>query len=615
MLLEEEITALIEEKIRVLKEHTKAVPDIANRRKTFDKDDLPEYTPIYRDSVNLARKIAIHSTIETFPDTLFKLKAPNESQEQWDYRMANYRPKTKAAWSRAVGSAARIWNEQNWSLIFEDDDSIFKDELSAESYFTKSYPEFKSITTFFKSVVHKHKFDDPNILVCNKPRKLPEDQSELIEPITVLYRSDQVIEFNERVAMILLDEKSLVKIGGKLVRQGIMWELYDDTNIYIIQQVGDKQDLKFEFFVWYEHNLEFLPCVKLKGVPAKKVEKSMLYESHFNNAVPDLDEALYDHSNLQLSKTGHAFPQRVEVAERCDTCDGTGYTIHDDDAKSEITCRSCQGTGGAGRQSVLGVSKWIKAERLEGAGSEMPFPGVEYVEPGTGIYEFLDKQIDKAIAQAFMMMNIDVSDTARTGSSLDESATKSKINREELFAFLEGINDQEFMLFAFCIETQGRIRYAERWNSFVLKKPTEFAIRDSFELTEEIVAAKNAMLPTSILTNLNIQFANIRFATNDKQKKVVKLQGKMDSLMYNSVTEINSMVGSGRIASWKATMHIEWNQIIVTLVEQNADFLTLPFEQQQPLIVTESQRRDLENKPPVVNSAEEFENRLANVGA
>jgi len=615
MLIEAEIFELLNEKIAAFKKDIDGVPDPSNKdrkERVFDKDKLPEFTAIYRDSVHLAKKIEVHSTIETFPETLFTKKAPNENLEQWEYRKANYRPKTKSSWSKAVGSAARIWNEQNWSLIFEEDSSMFKDELSSDTYFTEIYPEFKSIITYFKSVVHKRKFDDPNILVCNKPKELPEDQTQLIQPITVLYRAEQVVHFDDKKAMILLDEKSIVTTGPTKEKKGLIFELYDDKNIYRIVQFGERKDFKFTIEIWFEHDLELLPCTKLKGIPSQR-QQEILYESFFNDAVASLDEALYDFSNLQLSKTAHAFPQRVEIAERCDDCEGSGLVDTEEDSHyqgARITCKTCNGSGDSSKQSVLGVTKRFAPDRLE-ANDKIIFPGLDYVEPGTDIYKFLNDQIKQNIFDAFMNMNLDVSDTARTGSK-DMTATKSKIDREELFAFLEAVNDQEFGLLAWSIEIQGRMRYATAWKGFLLKKPTEFAIRNAAELTEEIIKSKEAMLPASILTNLNNQYAETRFATNDKEKKNVKLQGRMDALLYNSVVEINSMVGSGRIASWKSTMHYEWNQIISTLFEENDSFFELEFSEQKALIVTEAQARDVDNKPPVQNSTLQFENALAN---
>jgi hypothetical protein len=104
------------------------------------------------------------------------------------------------------------------------------------------------------------KINDPNAVSVYKPwgiemkqievdGELHEiiDDSKLLNPIEVIFPSSQVLGFEDGVyCLVLLDEKSIVTVGGKKERTGMIMDLYDTEDIYKIIQVGSKKDFIFE---------------------------------------------------------------------------------------------------------------------------------------------------------------------------------------------------------------------------------------------------------------------------------------------------------------------------------------------------------------------------------
>lgn len=546
--------------------------------------ELPAYTTIYRESVEMASHISVHAEQVTFPDRLFRKKAPNEDEEQFQYRKDNYKPITKPFWERGQTTINRIWNKQNYKIEWNaaKEDAQYKEE-PAEQYFTQQYPVYGSSISYFESIVTPRKINDPNAILCVKPYYIPSkpgengedvmDDTQSIEPVAVVYGAHQVVDYiiNERV-LILLDEKSEVEYRSAKDRVGLMFEYYDTESIWKITQVGKKTEWKFEIVLYYKHEWQKLPAQKLKGKPIQ-VENEVLYQSPFFNAVPGLDEALYDASTLQISKVAHAFPQRWEYANLCtaDGCDH-GYTGFGDVRK---VCNSCKGTGIVSKRSPLGVLQLLPAASVTNEGDMgVNTPPFGYEAPDPTILEFLDKQIDKNIVRAFAMLNIDVSDSNVKGS---ETALGKQIDREDLFSMLLKISNETYDLLGFFFDACGYMRYQAKFNRPEIKKPADFAIRSEADLTEELKTAKDAGIPDVAQLLITDQYLHTRFTAADAVSKRINLIFKVDSLAMKDDLEVASGIGVGTVFKWQGVLHVNINRYIEEIMETEKDFLEQEF--------------------------------------
>ena len=78
----------------------------------------------------------------------------------------------------------------------------------------------------------------------------------------------------------------------------------------------------------YDHNLGILPAFKLGGELIDQLNGYFLFESRIAGAVPDMDEAVREYSDLQAAKVLHIYPERWEFTHNeCTQWKGTGH-IH-----------------------------------------------------------------------------------------------------------------------------------------------------------------------------------------------------------------------------------------------------------------------------------------------
>lgn len=587
---EEQIRQLLTEKIDVFK-------------KAVDKKKVPEYTEVYVESVDYLERICVHSEIGRFPDKLFKTRAPNQSHEEFEYMKANYKTTTFPIWTRFMGVLNRIWNDQNWTIKWPEGSDKSKE------YIESKYPGYDRLEDYFKMTVTKLKEKDANGMLCVKPDDLPiiEDgqggfkvnELEEVDPIAIIYSSAQVVGYDDDYVMIELHEKSKVKYGNSIEKTGKIFEFYDDANIWRITQIGNKLDYKFDCAIYWPHNLGYLPCRKLKGIPVQK-EKSILYQSHFMAAVEPMDLVLLDSSYLQASKAGQAFPHKWEYFDECDygnesgACVGGRILIDG----NESNCPSCHGTGKKRQGTVLGVTQVKAPTRTDDSSKDINIPPMGWVAPDSEILEFLRKEIGFNTDQALSILNLYNSNSAVKGS---DTALGNQIDREEMFSFIQSISNDLFSLFEFTIKAILEMRYDKEIKLPQISYPKTFSIRNENDLTEEITSAKQMGLPDIAIRKLLTDWFAVRFNSDEQDSRILNLAFQADRLVTLTSLEIASKKLSGAVANWEDILHTSVYNFITELYSKDSAFFEKDILAQKELLIAMAKAKDKEISPAKMN--------------
>lgn len=538
------------------------------------------FSSTYHETVRLYNDVSVHSDITKIPKELLSKKAPNETDEELQYRIDTYQPITPSYWTKAVGAVNRVWNEQNYSVTFDDE--------QVHEYFKENYPKYGSIESYFKSIITVEKLRDPNAVISVEPYDLPEkedgsfDQSVEISPVSIVYNSDHVIYYSDDYCILLSDDRSEVKVGDKSVREGLVFKLFDDTSIWEIEQTGEKSEWKFEFYEYYRHELGYMPVWTLGGTPVK-YNGETIFHSHFMSAVPLLNLAVCMHTTLDGIIAKHAYPIRAYYFEDCKNpqCSDGWITVNDDGTPKKEKCPSC---GGSGKSSVFSPFRdygiKIPEARFEGE-NPVQFPGVAYVEPSTNMFEWSHKTVINYIERAFAFLNIDVSNSKAQG---DETALGKQIDREELMSFLLLIANELFDLLDEVIYASGVMRYGTNFRSPKIVKPSEFSIKNSSDLTSEYAEVQKSGLPAIVRTLIFNEYSAQRFANDERTLKINKVVFRADPFMTFSGNDILSRVNSGLAAKWQLILHDQIYTFIDEEIEKDPEFLSKPVSEIVPIL-------------------------------
>lgn len=566
--------------IELLKTKTELIKASANKK------EKPEFTAVYKDSVEYAERVSVHSKIGEFPEVLFKKRAPNQTPEEFEYIKANHKTITFPIWSRFIGVLNRIWSDQNWSIKWPDNSQEVQD------YLQKKIPKYDNYEAFFKNIITPLKQQDANAVICVKPYDIPlktdstglpivddsgnyiVDETQKIRPYPVIYTSEKVIAFEpSEYALLMTDEKSIVKSGSREQKVGIVMEYYDRLAIYKIIQIGDQKDYTFKIVLYWNHSLGYLPSWKLGGIPILK-DNELLYQPHFMCAIESLDSALLDNSYLMAIKAGAAFPHKWEMVDECDFSNDFGNCVDGKIWKDgqAMTCPSCGGRG-TKRPSVMGVYQIKMPTRLDDSTKDIVDGGFGWKSPPFEPMSFLRQEIELHKNEALSILNLQNSVTNAQGS---DTALGKIIDREELFSFILSISNQLFYLLENFLRATIEMRESPGYPLPEISYPKNFSIRNENDITNEISQAKAAGAPDIAIRALLVEYMNIRFNSDTNSVAISDLAFIADKIITLSNQEIANKILSGTVAKWQDVLHTCLYSFISEAIMEDDSFMDKP---------------------------------------
>ena len=578
------------------------------------KDRRSVWGEAYKEAVEHADEICVHSERGEFPTDLMVAKAPNETPEELAYRKAIYESITVPYWFRAESSLNRIFSEQNYKIEWPADNE------AAKSYFTEQFPVYGNIISFFQSVVKSKKVRDPNAVLAldfNLPLKqaasgeMVVDQSKEIKPYASIYESEHVLmyEIGDFCLLHNDEENTAVEYGGnKKAPMGMVMYLYDDTYIYRISQTGKFIDFTFTVEQYYKHNLGYVPAWKLRGIPCEVEGGNPVYESYFAPALPHLNKAVKLDNTLDLSIGKVAYPIRVYYEQACTNSECNNGKVYSAEGGAKA-CSVCNGTGKLKFSPARDYVHQVPG-RLDDADNQPQFPGLTYVSPDSNILEFSKQKIKDDIETAFTFINIDVS--LKGDNTGEQSATKAKIDRDEQFTFMLTISNELFALLSDFINAAYSIRWGSSHENKAIKvsPPKTFELLTSQELTSELSEGKKSGIPNIALLELNKEYIQQRFPQNGVASRIATIVNYCDPYSIKSSEEIALLKGQGIIQLWQAILHEEIINYIQEEQLNDSEFINKDLPEIKTTIEAKAKARADESK---VN-ANTLMNQLANGG-
>lgn len=594
----------------------------------------PEYWVGYNYAAKMYDAIKPHSRSDVYPEHLFSVRAPNQTEEQAKYIKANYKAITLGVFEDFKATISRAFADQNWSIKYgEEKDVRFGDE-TFQSYVNKEIENYGSIEAFAKNMIPSLKLVDANGIIAIYPseinytsiEKLEEDQgssevidNELIRPLPKYYPCKSIVgQELGKWYLLISDEKSIVKSNNKELKEGLVLELFDDSCIYKIKQKGKKSDFVFgEVEVYFKHDLGYVPCIKLMGTP-QLIEQTIAYQSPFITAVPLLEQALLDESYLQISKATSAFPFMVALGETCEFTDRDGSKcdngrIFDSINGGYKTCSSCGGAGVKSRFSPSGALLVRPKTSMNDGDSGISGDYLKFVSPPMDTLDFLRKEIDSLLFKSRQILHLPSSDSSVSfGES--NTATGSLNKLRALHAFIKPISDQIFTIYEFTLETIGRMRYGEYFGGFNLVYPTSFDINTPSDYLALISEGQKAgVAPSITFANMYNYIKAINY-TDEETTAIYDLILEADELLLMNSADIIARVANGSIEKWQDVLHYSAPQLIMYLIRNHVPtpesprFIDLPMNDKVSMLKQLSVSKIAEKLDPLEQTRQELLN-------
>lgn len=550
----------------------------------------------YNDIVKQYKRILVHSEGGCFPDGLFENRAPNETEEEFEYRKSNFKQITLPVFLDYINTRGRAWHNSNWSIIYQEDSNLFG-ENTLQDYLENGLYLHGSLVNFCTTTMAKVKAQDANGVVIVKPFKydfkevegeVKIDDQKLLEPTCYYYSCENVLAYEEENhALVILDEKSIVTKDNKQVRAGFILEWHTPYSYYEVRQVGKFSEFNFQVTEVLNHNFGQMLVRRLEGVPSIKNNK-MFFESPFGFSVDHLDLALLKASNLFISESKSAYPVRIMLGNECDFFDGENkclggsvFQSNSDGVATMKTCPSCKGSGLKNRISPNGELLFNGkdlADQNVSSGEIM-----RYVSPDSEILRYLREGIEIDINNGRKILHLSTtSDVANTNS---ETATFNNLENKALLSFVSQIANQEFDLYGFCVDAIGWLRYGTKYKRPTIVRPNSFDFTTESDYLNLLKVARESNVPSYLLRIiLNKYISNLYFSTSESAKEY-NLLIDVDRIFEYNNEEVKTKLAQGTITELESIIHDSGSFLIEQLVKENAGFLDMHFETQKQMVI------------------------------
>ena len=561
----------------------------------------PEYWSGYNFAAKMYDSILPHSRSDIYPEHLLSVRAPNQTDAQALYIKANYKATTLSVFEDFRATISRAFADQNWSIRYAPElDARFAEE-TFQRYVNTEIEKFGSLEMFVKNMLPTLKLVDANGIIAIIPDDIEMievdgvDQqvigNELLRPMPTYYNCKNIIgqKFGEYY-LVISDEHSDVKVGSKMEESGIVLELYDQNAIYRIEQTGKKGDMTFgEPYVYFQHNLGYVPCIKLMGAP-QLINDEIAFQSPFITAVPLLDQVVLDESYLQMSKATSAFPFMVALGEICEFIDREGNKCNDGQIFDPINggyrgCSSCGGSGVKSRFSPTGMLLIKPKTSLSEGDSGLSGEYLKFVSPPMETLNFLRTEIEQQMAKSRRILHLPSSD--ESGTIGEASTATGSLNKlRSLYAFIKPISDQLFTIYEFSLVTIGKMRYGDLFGGVNLVYPTSFDISTPSDYLAIISEGVKAGVPPAVTYSNVYNYIRAINYTDEESSALFELIVNADELLLMSNADVLARLASGTVEKWQDVLHNSAPQLVMELMrdyiptQEAPTFFDLPMSEQ-----------------------------------
>lgn len=553
----------------------------------------PEYWAGYNKAVRQLNQISVHFNKGNFPEWVFNKRAPNQTPDEEVYIRDNFKSVTLGTGRDFVNTLMRGLNRNNWQLTFQESAKDFK------KYVEEDVPVFGSIHAFWEKLVVGIFLQDANGLFVMRPEKmgyLKNEDGEVIldeegfatinndeiKPVPYYFSTPNIVgQQLFEWYLCMTPEKSVVKSKNKLVREGIVLELYDQNTIWRIEQKGNKVDYEFDVFAYYPHNQNYLP-IKIGGDAVFSPEEGLLFNSIFYSVVDILDEVLIDHMMLFLIKKKSGFPLRVAISDKCTAekygsrC-SNGKIWNSDKGVGEV-CSNCGGKGSISRVTAGGDILIHPGDGSLNDGDQgIKGDYVKYVSPDVTTLEFLREEKKIATEEARRQMHLRSANQQATGAV--DSATGVLDEMKAMTAFVTPPILQLFAILRHFLEGVRKLKYAGAEIEYELTEPSDFDVATPQEYLDAIQKAREAGSPSIIIQQLMMMYLNSVEFPDFATESAYKLILKSDDLF--ALTSEQIAMDSAIYHKWQRYLHNSAIQLVGLLYDDNPKFFDLDIKEQR----------------------------------
>jgi hypothetical protein len=447
---------------------------------------------------------------------------PNETGPIMDYRIDNYRPRTKTKILAAIGEIYRLFSASKYSIDVSARLADYLDALRLDGVPVYDY--------FFK-ILYPLRVIDPNAILLLKPDGAGlVSEAVAVEVSAVVVTSDRVLNDWRRDGFLIYSPEAGTpsEVLGHVVTSDFYGDILRDGSSEMVSET-------------YRHGLGSLPFFALGGRSVSRFlggRSYTVYESDFSHALPYLDDLAVIGNQAESVLLSACFPIKLVTGVNCDPCNGRGV-VPDAEGLDFVKCKKCHGSGRSFFPASPLAGYYI-APPPDGATSEerreaLSVSPIRYEGPPVDSVIVLNEQKAKAEAAADNALNI------QKAVLFAQSGRAKEMDRERDYISIGRIAADWFSKLGRLLEILQGLRFLDTSDPVVINPPRSFDIKTETGLLSEFLESLKDT-PPGLRFSAYMDFVKRRFSGDELAQKLAALAAKYSPLYLATMEEREALL-------------------------------------------------------------------------
>ena len=333
----------------------------------------------------------------------------------------------------------------------------------------------------------------------------------------------------------------------------------------------------------YITNLGFVPAFKV-GYARDLATKGKTFINPFHAAMPYFRKALKTTSELDITMTGHVFPQKLQYVR---PCQGASLTEPCQDGKNPKgeTCGACQGTG---FRTVTSAQEALYLPMPDDPRDMIPLDQIlVYKSPPIELVEFQNKYVKELKQEAHLAVyNSNMFITP--DGQFAKTATEIDSNMDGIYDALEPFTEKYSKIWKFVVYTCAVLAgMNEQSDEFELLHsfPPDPKLKTLTILIADLKAINESGAPSFMRDITNKDIAEIAF--NGDEESLLKYKVKHLFYPYNGLSqdEIAMQLSSQFVSDNTKILYANFEAIFTDIEKENPKFYYLQYKKQDEIVV------------------------------
>jgi hypothetical protein len=514
--------------------------------------DKEIYHQDYKHVVNLADKYYKMKTGDGITDLLKKI-VTRETDEEFEQR----KNISKSVIPSIINSTILPFQKaiRKKPLIKE---IIFKgsDRNQELNEFINNFWGEKSVDEYFEYAIIEYNYTDPNAFLITEFDEFdPNTQKASPYPFVATSEESIMFEYKNEDLQYLIVRLPIKYIANKNEVDGFKFTMYLGADTIQLTQV-EKGDVKIKE-KYYDYQ-EFTP--KALKVPAQRFgylrdteTKGRTFISVFHPVILLLEKLMKIDSELDLSITMTAFPQRFAYADQCSNKDCYGGKLID----GHTICPNCHGTG---QQPLHGGVKDVITLTLPRNPADMIDleKMLVYKTPPIDLLKFNKEYInDLRLLFHTSMFNNEIATRSQVATAV--TATETNFGTDNMNDTLYPFARNYSSLWKFVVKDIATFTDLGQGLTVHHQFPSDFKMKGLLELMTELKTAQDAGASSSTISAIEDDINDILYSDRPEELKKIKIKSLMNPFRGYSEATIRLLISQG--------LTTEFNSVLYTNLE------------------------------------------------